>query len=134
MQTVTITLPLPPALLSGHNKGHWRSRAGVIKAMRQQAFLAAKSHAVKLESAGVWYLFLLPNKRRRDVANLVQCCKPYIDGIVDAGVVPDDSWKYLWIEHAKARPCATTEQPMVEVTFRGTAAKLCRICTQPFTS
>lgn len=120
MQTVTITLPLPPALLSGHNKGHWRSRAGVIKAMRQQAFLAAKAKRVQLDSAGVSYWFVLPDRRRRDVANLVQSCKPYIDGIVDAGVIPDDSWRYLWIEHASATPAKIGETAQVQIVLRGT--------------
>lgn len=36
-----------------------------------------------------------PNRRRRDVANLMPTFKPLIDGAVDAGVLPDDNDEYL---------------------------------------
>ena len=39
--------------------------------------------------------FVLKGKRRRDIDNLFASIKPGIDGIVDAGLLPDDdvrSW------------------------------------------
>lgn len=86
--------------------------------------MAAKTKRVKLDSAGVTYRFLLPNARRRDVANLVAACKPYIDGIVDAGVLPDDSWRYLWIDAAAAFVANPDQKPEVRLTFRGTSETL----------
>lgn len=47
--------------------------------------------------AVVHYLFELPDKRRRDAANLIHSCKAAIDGVVDSGLIPDDCWNVLTI-------------------------------------
>jgi len=40
-------------------------------------------------------MFFVPDRRRRDEANLIQSCKPAIDGVVDAGVIEGDHWEKL---------------------------------------
>jgi hypothetical protein len=71
--------------------------------MRTEAKLVAgplvRKH--KWQKAKVSYLFHMKNRRRRDVANLIHGCKPYVDGIVDTGFIPDDSWEFLEIGSAK---------------------------------
>jgi Holliday junction resolvase RusA-like endonuclease len=39
--------------------------------------------------------FVVPDKRRRDLDNLVSSVKPQMDGIVDAGILRDDSLEVL---------------------------------------
>jgi hypothetical protein len=41
--------------------------------------------------------FLVPDRKRRDRANLIQSCKPIIDGICDAGIVEGDHWEVMSI-------------------------------------
>jgi crossover junction endodeoxyribonuclease RusA len=97
VDVVSITLPLPPATLSGHNTGHWRSKVKLIKDSRAMAMFYCRKSREKWEAAIVSYTFHVPNLRRTDAANLVQRCKPYIDGVVDAGLIPDDCWTILKI-------------------------------------
>ncbi len=53
-----------------------------------------QARRVRLDRAIVVYWFYVPNKIKRDAANMVQACKPIIDGIVDAKVLTGDSWEY----------------------------------------
>ena len=62
-----------------------------------------------------------PNRIHRDVLNLVQSCKPYLDGVVDAGVLPDDSWQYLEVGHIRAHLDKTN--PRVVFTFTNRARR-----------
>lgn len=99
MRAFTVSLPLPPSELHAHNTGHWRTKAAAVKRYRQMAHVAVieKQLWPKFQRARVHYLFALPNRRRRDAANLLHSCKPAIDGIVDSGLIPDDCWEILEI-------------------------------------
>ena len=99
---ISIDLPTPSG--HAHNKGHWRAKAGPIKAMRELAYILAKQAIAehgkpKGGPVGVSYFFRVPDRRRRDAANMIQQCKPYIDGIVDSGLIPGDHWEALRIVH-----------------------------------
>lgn len=101
---VVIELPPVNAKLHAHNKGGWRSKAGPTKALRN---LAAGLTAVQMmeqrikrgewASAVVDYSFCVPDRRRRDIVNMMQSQKPAIDGVVSAGLIPDDDWQHLVI-------------------------------------
>lgn len=86
-----ITLPFPPAALSGHAKGHWRRKAGVTKKWRAWAFAAAL--AAKLEVSGGGDIRLVvrfyPPDRRSDRTNFPNRMKPIFDGLADALKVND---------------------------------------------
>ena len=97
---IQIDLPTPTG--HAHNKGHWRAKAGPIKAMRELAYILGRQAIAehgkpKANIVGVRYLFRVPDRVRRDAANMVQQCKPYIDGIVDSGLIPGDHWEVLRI-------------------------------------
>lgn len=87
-----IVLPWPPSTLSGHAKGHWRSKAGVTAKHRDWAHKAALAANVgPIEGAGdirVLITFYPPN-RRGDRVNFPNRMKPYFDGIADAMNVND---------------------------------------------
>ena len=44
-----------------------------------------------MEKAHLTLTFHAADKRRRDIDNLLSACKAYIDGLVAAGVIVDDS-------------------------------------------
>ena len=98
---ITIELPFPSAVHS-HNKGHWRAKAGPTKAMRQHACLlgcqAIATHGRIVGSFSMAYTLHVPDKRRRDTVNMLQQCKPYLDGIVDSGLIEGDHWQICRVE------------------------------------
>lgn len=87
-----IELPWPPASLSGHVKGHWRTSAPVVakhrawaKATTQAARLAAPVGDGDIHVAVTFY----PPDRRGDRVNYPNRMKPYWDGIAEALSVND---------------------------------------------
>jgi len=99
LNTLTITLPPPNPKLHAHAKGGWRAKVGATKELRQLAWSLALEACEQLEepwpAASVEYRFCVPDLRRRDAANMIQATKPAIDGLVDAGLIPDDDWRHL---------------------------------------
>jgi hypothetical protein len=96
VNTITITLPPAAASLHAHAKGHWRVKANATKQLRTLAAFLAKASRKKLTGrVQVHYRFFVPDRRRRDEANLIQSCKPAIDGVVDAGAIEGDHWEKL---------------------------------------
>lgn len=86
-----IELPFPPASLSGHNKGHWHSRSGVVAKHREWARLATLAAGAVAPGEGDIRLSITfyPPNRRGDRVNFPNRCKPLIDGIADAMKVND---------------------------------------------
>jgi hypothetical protein len=87
-----IELPWPPASLSGHNKGHWRSKSGIIANHRDWAEGATLAAKIKVPAKGDIRLVITfyPPDRRGDRVNYPNRLKPYFDGIADALGVNDN--------------------------------------------
>jgi crossover junction endodeoxyribonuclease RusA len=102
-----ITVPWPSARLHSHNKGNWRAKSREVRRVRMMSKTATEDamgliRKVQVEwppmqQAILTIDFYAPDNRRRDVLNLCQSLKPVIDGVVDAGLIPDDSWQTLSI-------------------------------------
>lgn len=101
-----IELPFPPASLSGHAKGHWRSKAAVTARYRRAAHMAVLAEGVPIvpETGDIRIIvaFYPPNKRG-DRVNFANRMKPYFDGIADALGVNDSRFlpSYLFGEPVK---------------------------------
>jgi hypothetical protein len=109
-----IELPWPPASLSGHAKGHWRTRAAVTAKHRRwarDATLAAKPGGFGDRGDIGLIVTFYPPSRRGDRVNFPNRCKPYFDGIADALGVNDSRFvpRYQFAEPVK--------NPRVVVTF-----------------
>lgn len=88
---MSIELPWPPASLSGHNKGHWRTKSGIVAEHREWARRATLAANPKIPEKGdirVSATFYPPNCRG-DRVNYPNRLKPYWDGIADALKVND---------------------------------------------
>lgn len=90
-----IELPWPPASLSGHNTGHWRSKSPIVAKHRlwaMQATLAVRDRlTIDLAGKGdirVSATFYPPDKRG-DRVSYPNRLKPAWDGIADALAVND---------------------------------------------
>lgn len=118
-QSITITLPLPDGRMSGHAKGGWRNKAALTKTMRYQAcVMAMATGKIPKEAwapARIDYAFFLASDRRTDEANLIQRCKPYVDGICDSGIILDDNWRVL--KTGGVAVDIDRDNPRVEITI-----------------
>lgn len=116
-----ITLPLPSKALHAHTSGHWRAKAAATRTARELAC------AFGLQSRGrgdrcdyfvrVSYQFFVPDMRVRDTVNLLQGMKPAIDGLVDAGCIYRDDWR--WLQVLEIGVTVDRENPRVEITITG---------------
>jgi len=104
IQQVDITLPWPDSKLSPNHRGHWSVVAKAKKSYRQQCKAIALAGGVGcLQGASgsvlVHLTFVPPDKRRRDLDNLLASMKAGLDGVADAMGIDDSKWK-LAIEMA----------------------------------
>ena len=98
-----IRVEVPRAwLLNANVKLHWRRKGERAAWLRQAAGLDAARFRRTLtrptpiqERVHCVVMVSWPDRRRRDVHNLMPTVKPCIDGIVDAGVLADDSDQHL---------------------------------------
>lgn len=91
-----VTLPAGMKLLNANDRTHWRTRARITKALREAAEESALDAQIPpLDRATIQAVLHPHDKRRRDAHNWYPSFKAAIDGIVDAGVLPDDDGKHL---------------------------------------
>ena len=103
-----IILPFPPSSLSGHAKGHWRTKAAATKKHREWARLATlewvRSTFRALGDGDInIHICFVPSDRRGDRTNYANRMKPYLDGIAEALGVNDARFlpTYEFAEPAK---------------------------------
>lgn len=89
---------LPDAALSPNARVHWRVKYDATKIARTEAGWLAKAQwrdQAPMLYALIAYEFTVPVRRRRDQDNLIAGCKPWQDGLVDAGVLVQDDNEHL---------------------------------------
>ena len=82
-------------VLSSNKHLHWAQTAKRVKVIRDMGIVMGRTvhagfHQATCEVEVTW-----PDKKRRDAANLYPTCKAAIDGFIDAGVLLDDSDRYM---------------------------------------
>ncbi|AJE32550.1 hypothetical protein B842_03485 [Corynebacterium humireducens NBRC 106098 = DSM 45392] len=89
----TLHLPHTTPPLHANQRHHWAVRAKLTRQLRDDTHILAR--AAKLPQgcsfATVTLHYLPTTRRRRDRHNLYPTVKACIDGLVDYGLVPDDS-------------------------------------------
>ena len=89
-----IELPAGIPLLNANQRLHWSKKAAITAFLRTAAREQAKGKP-KLEKVKIRAVYYAPDNRRRDVSNLFPSVKASVDGLVDSGVLDDDSDKYV---------------------------------------
>lgn len=94
------TLHLPFQVVSEvpslNDRDHWAVKAKKVKAWRDAAHLLARhSRVPACRRVRVELHYIPATNQRRDPDNLVAAYKPLVDGLVDAGVVLDDTESYV---------------------------------------
>lgn len=97
-RTWTLAMPAGMKLLNSNDRpSHWGSgRNDPVHALRLDAArLARHLKIASLSRARIVCYVCMPEGRRFDPGNFYPSAKPCVDGLVDAGVVPDDSYRYV---------------------------------------
>jgi len=124
-----IVLPFPDMqLLHSHAKGNSHfSKSLATKRAREL------SHYIGLDMLNrskcsrivgpccICYEIYVPDNRRRDTVNILQACKPYVDGIVSSGLVEDDCWQKMVLYNVDV--AIDKEDPRVVINLHAIAAK-----------
>lgn len=90
-----IDLAWPRSSLSPNARVHWATKASVAKVYRTGTFWQVRAVVPKKlewEKVCVSYTFHPPDKRRRDLDNLIASCKALSDGISDAIGIDDSKF------------------------------------------
>lgn len=92
-QVYSIEIPyLPQRELSPNWRGHWAEKYKAAQQLKQDAYVAAKFSLIPVfKKATITFKFIVPDRRRRDPDNFLASMKPAVDGLVAAGIFPDDS-------------------------------------------
>ena len=96
MPTHTLDLSFGTPPLNANQRLHWAQRAKLTKSIRHEAATRARAaHIGPKDHVTVTLHYQPRDKRRRDRGNLVPTHKALLDGLVDAGIVPDDNPTYV---------------------------------------
>ncbi|MGV9383578.1 hypothetical protein ACWDRB_47730 [Nonomuraea sp. NPDC003707] len=91
-----LEMPAGMELLNSNHRYHWRKENRIKKPLRETAcWLARAARIPAMQRARMVAVYEPPDRRRRDPANLYPSWKAVVDGVVDAGVLPDDDSKHL---------------------------------------
>lgn len=92
MTTLTFDWTRPP--LNANQRYHWAKKAKLSRQIRDTTAHLAKTTA-PAEHVTVQLIWIVTDKRRRDSDNTYPTFKAMCDGLVDAGIVPDDTPAYM---------------------------------------
>lgn len=119
---IVVTIPLPPRILSPNCPiGSFRGRMMRAAAAKKQKRLAKASAEDAMRECPGWSrasyraVFYFKTKRRRDDVNHLAELKAAIDGVIEAGLLPDDDREHLRVTGAEF--AIDKEWPRVEIIF-----------------
>jgi crossover junction endodeoxyribonuclease RusA len=100
LRVITIEMPPGLPLPSLNDRRHWAGRAAAARELKDAACLMARGARLpQLQRAEVTVTYCPPDRRRRDPDNYAAAGKPLIDGLVAAGVLPDDDGRHVAAVH-----------------------------------
>lgn len=95
-RTWTIRLPYARPPLSLNDRMHWAAKSRLTREVRALTALRARQAGIPaLEAVRIVLHWVPRDGRRRDTDNPFPTLKAAIDGVRDAGVVPDDSSEFV---------------------------------------
>lgn len=93
-QEITLTVPRSE-WLTANGRYHWANRARATRALRWRAHTTARSQGMRpMGPSRVTVAVAYPTAARADPDNAAPTVKAIIDGLVDAGVWPDDNSRW----------------------------------------
>lgn len=123
MSSYVLFLPFPSKNLSPNSRNHWAKSAMAKKAYRQVCGWQAKADGVGLIDADgldVKVTFFPPDKRRRDLDNMLASLKSGLDGVSDVCGIDDSKWT---LSVSKASTIAKNGMVKIEIEWTEKGAK-----------
>lgn len=120
--TQTITLPLPAATWTTSNdRLHWRERARRTKIIRTLARVIARTELLPVPTpATITVQVHRPRRTRADAQNASPTLKAACDGLVDAGILPDDDDQHIAaVTYTAGEPTGLARQYALTITLTG---------------
>jgi hypothetical protein len=96
-QSWRLELPAKTKLINANQNLHFRRKAEMVKVIRNAAWTMARhSNIPALQRAHVYFVIHPDTSiKRRDPGNWAPSAKAAVDGLVDAGILPDDNKDHL---------------------------------------
>lgn len=96
-RTWTITIPAAVQFINLNQRMHWAQKAKLTRTWRAVAKLKARSAELPkgLTRVHIVAHVTKPTARQYDVHNLMPTLKACVDGLVDYGLIPDDTNAHL---------------------------------------
>lgn len=119
MRTETITVVAPCDWINANDRAHWTRRKFLTGNWRKASGFAARAARVKPFAGQVDITIRIHKAKpggRWDPHNLMPTGKAAIDGLVDAGVLPDDSRTYLRVTSIEAGESRTRNAITLVIT------------------
>ena len=117
--TVTLSFPPPAKRLSMNDRLHWRERHKRTAIWRAVTWATACEDGLRKQQQPPCFVrvtFPVRDNRRRDADNPAPTVKAIVDGLVDAGVWPDDTPE--WVETLGSRFAKGATEVVVELIPR----------------
>lgn len=94
---IELSIPLPADWINLNQRLHWAQRAKLTKAWRTMAHIQARQQGLpkRLGRVSIVATVHKATARKYDVHNLVPTAKAVVDGLVDYGLIADDSNEFL---------------------------------------
>ena len=116
-RTYTLTVPAPAPWINANARGSWQARHRLTRVWRDAAWAAAKGARLPLIEGHVHIVATIhkASPNAYDAANWAPTAKAAVDGLRDAGVLRDDSNKY--VTGPDMRPGARSDKPRLIITI-----------------
>ncbi|HEX6968930.1 MAG TPA: hypothetical protein VF174_09010 [Micromonosporaceae bacterium] len=94
--TYLLEFPAPAPWLNSNGRTDRRAQTRDRRLWRDAAHIWARSKKLpKLQRAHITATLSFPNHRKRDIGNYAPTMKAAVDGLIDYGLLPDDSDQHL---------------------------------------
>jgi len=105
----------PPMSSNDQRRAHWQKVRAIKKQVGDAVAWLARQQGIKdVGPAAVEFIWFAPDKRRRDSDSLGPFVKAALDGLVQAGVFPDDH--NGWVVKTSMSVVSTdTRNPRIEI-------------------
>ena len=119
-QLTIILYDIPPAQIRGNTRAHYQTLNSIRRQRKEMAMWLAKDAMTEAKvdkldgKVHVEYMFY--NNRDVDVDNLIFGMKATLDGIVNAGLIPDDSPGYVKITGDFAKCKKDEQKTIIKIT------------------
>lgn len=115
-----ITLPFPDSRLYPNRKSDRWTKAAITRDCRNMVAMIANDWMYQegvfsmVTRCKLTYTFYSKTRKIADCDSLVRACKPFIDGLVDAQLLKNDSWDVI-IERTQRRGKPDRLNPRTEI-------------------